>query len=230
MENSNALSIFKSYKGKNIRINSNTRYVCLTDMASASGKRLNNWTQTEKANSYLEALSVGTGIPVPTLLYVSDGNPAWGHPKVALRFAQWCNDEFAIQVDSWIDELLTTGSVSITQPELPPSAIEYIQASKTLQELSNPMLKSLLEQRLMEELTPTNKLISGASESTKIILTVRAQELGYKSSQIGSGSSLGKFVLKQGISPIGKVQHGKYPVNVYDLTTELDRSIHNYFS
>ncbi len=83
----------------------------------------------------------------------------------------------------------------------------------------------------MEELTPTAKLISAGTESaTKVILTVRAAELGYKSSQIGSGANLGKFVLKQGIDPIGKAQHGKYPVNVYDLNEDLDRVIHLYFS
>lgn len=110
-------SLIKSYKGKNIRIRED-KYVCLTDMATASGKRLNNWIQTDKSKSYLETLSTVTGKPVSILLELEHGNTTWGHPKVAIRFAQWCSDEFAVQVDSWVDELITTGSVSIA-PKTP---------------------------------------------------------------------------------------------------------------
>lgn len=113
MANSIVSSIIKSYNGRSIRVNPNDRYVCLTDMAAASGKRLNNWIQTDKAKSYIETLSVVTGKPVSALLSVTHGNLTWAHPKVAIRFAQWCSDEFAVQVDFWIDELVTTGSVSI---------------------------------------------------------------------------------------------------------------------
>jgi hypothetical protein len=110
-------SLIKSYNGRSIRIRED-KYVCLTDMATASGKRLSNWTQTDKSNSYLETLSLATGLTVAVLLEVTDGNPTWGHPKVALRFAQWCSDEFAVQIDFWIDELMTTGTVSIA-PKTP---------------------------------------------------------------------------------------------------------------
>ena len=106
-------SLIKSYKGKNIRIRED-KYVCLTDMATASGKRLSNWIQTDKSKSYLKTLSAIAGKPVIELLEIGEGNqPTWGHPKVALRFAQWCSDEFAVQIDFWIDELMTTGTVSI---------------------------------------------------------------------------------------------------------------------
>lgn len=82
-------SLVKSYKGKNIRVNPVDRYTCLTDMADASNKRLGNWVQLDKTNSYLQTLSAVTGIPVTNLLIVGKGNqPTWGHPKVALRFAQ----------------------------------------------------------------------------------------------------------------------------------------------
>lgn len=48
-------------------------------------------------------------------MQVKKGSPTWGYPKVGLRFAQWCSTEFAIQVDCWVDELLTTGMVKITE-------------------------------------------------------------------------------------------------------------------
>jgi hypothetical protein len=94
-------------------------------MATASGKRLNDWIRTDKAKSYLAALSAITGIAVIELLEVGEGNqPTWGHPKVSIRFAQWCSDDFAVQVDGWIDELMTTGSVSIVPKTYGEALIE----------------------------------------------------------------------------------------------------------
>jgi hypothetical protein len=91
---------------------------------------------------------------------------------------------------------------------------------------SDPLIKSLIIQRLAEELS--SKIIAPANQTTQVILTVRATELGYDQQAIGTGSQLGKFVSRL-IEPNGKTQHGKYPVNVYDLTPELDDCIHVYF-
>ena len=223
-------SIIKSYQGKSIRIRED-KYVCLTDMATASGKRLNNWMQTDKSKSYLETLSAITGIPAIELLEVGEGNqPTWGHPKVALRFAQWCSDEFAVQIDFWIDELMTTGSVSIApqpQRQLAPQRdlIDYIEALNLAGVLDSPILKALITQRAAEQLGGNT-----LPATQQVIVTVRAHELGYSAKEIGTGSSLGAFVKKQGCKPAGKTYHGTYNVNVYELTEDLDRAIHLYFS
>jgi hypothetical protein len=113
--------------------------------------------------------------------------------------------------------------------QLPPvrDTIEYLEAAKQIQVFSDPLMRSLLNQRLMEELSAGQPLLNAAAQ-TQVILTVRAKELGYTDKQIGSGSRLGRFVAKV-MPPNGKTQHGRYPVNVYDLTTELDETIHAYF-
>jgi hypothetical protein len=225
-----SLSVFaKNYNGRTIRIRED-KYVCLTDMAVASGKRLSNWTQTDKAKSYLETLSVATGITVPLLLEVTDGTPTWGHPKVALRFAQWCSDEFAVQVDFWIDELVNTGSVSIApqpQRQLAPQRdlLDYIEAAKSIGIDRDPILLSLFSRRMAEQLGG-----NAIAATQQVIVTVRAHELGYSAKEIGSGSALGKFVKQQGCRPTGQTKHGKYDVNVYDLTDDLDTAIQLYFS
>jgi KilA-N domain/P63C domain len=90
--------------------------VSLTDMAKASGKTIKNWNRLDTTKSYIEKFSTVVNIPHHDLIQVKQGGKeqgTWGHPKVALRFAQWCSEDFAIQVDCWIDELLTTGSVSL---------------------------------------------------------------------------------------------------------------------
>jgi hypothetical protein len=37
----------------------------------------------------------------------------WIHPKLAVPLALWISPEFMLQVSYWVEELLTTGSVSI---------------------------------------------------------------------------------------------------------------------
>jgi len=114
------MNLIKSWNDKTIRIRED-RYVSLTDMAQASDKNFGHWFANKSTNSYLETLSGVIGIPITELVQVKQGGTpdeqgTWGHPKVALRFAQWCSDEFAVQVDCWVDELLTTGQVSL-QPK-----------------------------------------------------------------------------------------------------------------
>lgn len=118
-------SIFREWNDRKIRIRPEDRYVCLTDMAKAAGKLYGNWRKTEPTQSYLEALSRSILLGIDQLIQVIKTGPnelrgTWAHPKIAIRFAQWCSDEFAIQVDFWIDELLTTGKVELT-----PTPIEF---------------------------------------------------------------------------------------------------------
>jgi KilA-N domain len=118
-------SIIKSYKGKNIRINPSDQYVCLTDMATAGNKLIADWLRLNATSVYLKAFELAMGIPIEKLLHVGEGSTGtWAHRKIAIRFAQWCSPEFAIQVDFWIDELVTTGSVSIVPKTYGEALIE----------------------------------------------------------------------------------------------------------
>lgn len=129
--------ILKQWDNFGIRIRDD-KYVSLTDMAKATGKRINNWNRLESTKSYLDALSRSAQISVDQLIEINESSGdnitrgTWGHPKVAIRFAQWCNDDFAVQVDSWIDELMSTGSVHL-QPQKAPAKIlqcNYLPARK----------------------------------------------------------------------------------------------------
>lgn len=68
----------------------------------------------------------------------SEDRGTWAHPKIAIRFAQWCNVKFAIQVDFWIDELLNTGKVELAvKPQLPSQelAVETAVAIDRIQDI-----------------------------------------------------------------------------------------------
>ncbi|MGL4880513.1 MAG: hypothetical protein ACRC8K_05550 [Waterburya sp.] len=98
--------------------------------------------------------------------------------------------------------------------QLPPirDSIQYLEAAHGIQELKNPMLKSLLEQRLMEDLG-ANKGLLGSVDDDLVICTVVARELGFELKP-GQDGQLGKWVARHH-EPSGKTQHGRYPVNVY---------------
>jgi|GEM_PF-1516654 len=146
-----SLQVLKEYNGRQIRIRPSDRYVSLTDMAQASGKRLNNWLRSKSTKSYLEALSGSTRKSADQLIQVNESSGAneergtWGHPKASLRFAQWCSDALAVQVDCWIDELLVTGTVSLNdsptpQPSIPASGDSMMQLMQALKQQEQMMV------------------------------------------------------------------------------------------
>lgn len=192
-------SLIKSYKGKNIRVNPVDRYTCLTDMATASGKRLPNWIQTDKAKSYLETLSAITGLSVTHLLVVGEGNqPTWGHPKVALRFAQWCSDDLAVQVDTWIDELLTTGFVSIAPKTPLELAKEQVRLHEQL-ELQAAQI-AILEQETERQAEIIDELFDYSS-IVRIAIYNQINEKAFNWRQLKAASLVKGVEIKQAPCP-----------------------------
>lgn len=98
-------------------------YVCLTDMAKASGKATHDYLRLDSTKAYLEGLSDETGFPVSSLIRTIKGKGknqgTWAHPEIAIDFAQWCNVPFRI----WANRTLRN---VITQPQPEPKrAIHY---------------------------------------------------------------------------------------------------------
>jgi hypothetical protein len=122
--------LLREWNGKTIRQRADG-YLCLTDMAAAVDKRYHNWAQLTSTASYLTTLGGSAGTPADRLIEVlvavpNDQKGTWGHRRVAIRFAQWCSDAFAVQVDAWVEELIITGSVNRYE-----SPIEDFEAVKT---------------------------------------------------------------------------------------------------
>jgi hypothetical protein len=102
----------------------------------------------------------------------------------------------------------------------------------TLAALPDSRLKRLLDARLVAELSidiVNQKQISLVEEvKNYTTATVRAAMLGYSAKQIGSGSSLGKFI-KLEIEPNFEDWQGQFKVNHYEVCDALDSRIHAYF-
>jgi hypothetical protein len=109
--------------------------------------------------------------------------------------------------------------------QLPTSFEVLIEATKLLPSITNPIIKAAFEQRLAEELGANNAL--PGSQAKPVIAAVLARDLGY-SLKPGEDAKLGKWV-RTSHEPLGQTQHGRYQVNVYDRTPELEATIRGFF-
>jgi hypothetical protein len=101
----------------------------------------------------------------------------------------------------------------------------YLATAQGIERMTNPIIKSMLEQRLMEDLG-AGKALPGNQSDDLVICTVVAREMGFDLKP-GQDSQLGKWVAKYH-EPKGKTQHGRYPVNVY-LRSEIEETVASFF-
>lgn len=112
-------SVF-SYNNNNVRMHKENGvvYVCVTDIARVfPRKNLTTIINSKEIQDYLEVLSKLKNISLADLLQVKRGGDGsqgtWAHQKVALRVAQKLSPDFAVWVDTKIEELLTCGITSV---------------------------------------------------------------------------------------------------------------------
>lgn len=130
----------------------------LTDMAKATGKQVKHWNENKSTFAYLKALSSAVGIPTTELIEVIQGGVpedqgTWAHPKVCIRFAQWCSPEFAVWVDMKIDELLRNGVTTLfSAPQTYLEALKVLVATEEEKlRLQEQTTQLEAENRLLEE-------------------------------------------------------------------------------
>jgi hypothetical protein len=120
------LSVF-DFNSNNIRFENREGrvWVCLTDMAKASGKQLGHWNTLKSTTEFLTVFESVIGIPITET--VQGGQPTlqgtWAIEEVALEFAGWCSVKFKIWMLQQIKTLVTTGTVSLPQVVQPKLSI-----------------------------------------------------------------------------------------------------------
>jgi hypothetical protein len=98
-------------------------YVNATAMAKANGKEWAHYFRTDRATTYLEALSRNCEIAVTDLYIAKQGEGTWIHPRVAIDFARWISAEFAVWMDGWFLEELSKASAPAPAAALPAERI-----------------------------------------------------------------------------------------------------------
>jgi hypothetical protein len=199
-----------------------------TAYRNATGKRKDcqKWLATSDAMESIAYLERATQKCVAELVVVENGVGTWVHPDLAEIFAQWISVEYRFAVV----QLIRVAKENKPQPlprQLPPvrDTIEYIQASKDIANIVDPILKSYLLQSLYEDIGASKAL--PPSNDVLVVAAVKARSLGF-TLKPGEDSKLGKWVAKH-CNPLGKTQYGRYEVNVYRDDDRLVETIGAFF-
>jgi hypothetical protein len=114
--------ITRAWNGTPIARRTTDGYVNATAMAKANGKEWFNYFKSDRASSYMEALSRNLQTEVAGLYYAKPGEGTWIHPRLAVDFARWIEAGFAVWMDGWfLEELDRVSQVREVQPVLPPA-------------------------------------------------------------------------------------------------------------
>ena len=125
------------FAGKNIRFERRGDHVwtSLTDMAKATGKKVNDYTRLESTIQFLKELESVAGIPVTETKQggVPETQGTWAIEEVSIDFAAWCSVGFRIWIAQQIRTLMTEGFVSIApEPRPEPVKVELTPAKLDL--------------------------------------------------------------------------------------------------
>lgn len=140
MGDSTELAVLGTFNEVEIAARPSDQFVNATAMCKATGKRWNDYAETQTTKSFLHALSLETGIPVSNLVVTVRGRGdavsqgTWVHRLVATNLAQWCSPEFAVWASRRIDELMTTGRTSVHR-EHSEAVVAYRFDEQTAREL-----------------------------------------------------------------------------------------------
>lgn len=109
-----------------------------TESAARFGKNPHEWLRLPATKEYLEALDRKYGkIPHLKTKRGKYGGGTWLHPKLAVRFAQWLDVDFAIWCDEQIDTLIRGNH----------PAIDWKRARHQASATFRPLMTMLLETR-----------------------------------------------------------------------------------
>lgn len=88
-------------------------YVNATAMCKANGKHLPHYMANDRTEAYIAALAPVVGIPTTALVESKQGGTpslqgTWVHPRLAVDLARWISPAFAVWMDGWFLESITT--------------------------------------------------------------------------------------------------------------------------
>lgn len=242
--------IIRDWNDKSIRQREDG-FMSATDMCTAGGKLFGHWHTLKTTREYLDALEAkhyrdrDNGPIEVNQGGIPENQGTWVDRRVALRLAQWISPEFALQVDEWVEELMTRGTVSIASvPEptpiaLPPADVRIANLSAALDSFgidkTNPRFAQGLQDLALNILGVTQTALPGTSDKWCGVAE-RAQFLGYSvGTVVKHRGTLGKWVKPRIPAEDGRsedrlcngVMKG---VQIYRITDRLDDAIVAFFT
>jgi hypothetical protein len=113
--------VSRSWNGTPISRRTTDGYVNATAMCRANGKQWSKYRESDRCQTYLDALAETSEIRMFDLIESrqGQGGGTWVHPQVAVDLARWISAPFAVWMDGWFLE-----SVQQPQPQPQPAAVE----------------------------------------------------------------------------------------------------------
>lgn len=113
--------ITRAWNGTPIARRTTDGYVNATAMCRANGKEWSKYRESDRCQTYLDALAETSEIRMFDLIESrqGQGGGTWVHPQVAVDLARWISAPFAVWMDGWfLEELERRSAVEDNQPLL----------------------------------------------------------------------------------------------------------------
>ncbi|MCX5969130.1 MAG: KilA-N domain-containing protein [Cyanobacteria bacterium] len=98
--------VSRSWNGTPISRRTTDGFVNATAMCKANGKEWSKYRESDRCQTYLDALAETSGIRMFDLIESRQGHNGgtWTHPQVAVDLARWISAPFAVWMDGWFLE------------------------------------------------------------------------------------------------------------------------------
>nr|DAX41350.1 MAG TPA: antirepressor protein [Caudoviricetes sp.] len=173
------------YNGTNItfELANGDVMVNLTDVAKAfPSKNLSQIINSKEIKEYVDRLAAIRNYIASDLLKVENGVGTWAHQKIALRVAQKLSPDFAIWVDTRLEELITTGVTIVNNDdEVIARAMAVLQSRLEANKQQLQMARGTIEQQQEEikQLQPKADYTDEVLQSTSTFTATQiAKEFG----------------------------------------------------
>ena len=115
--------VSRSWNGTPISRRTSDGYVNATAMCKANGKQWSKYRESDRCQTYLDALAETSEIRMFDLIQSrqGQGGGTWVHPQVAVDLARWISAPFAVWMDGWFLESIQQAQptpVETTPPRL----------------------------------------------------------------------------------------------------------------
>ena len=152
----------------------NATQVCKVNQAlTGQRKDPSEWLSNKTSKSIIEKLSLITGIPVIKLVEQKAGKYGGTllHPRLAVRFAMWVNDDFSLQVEDWVQEWFATkqNPIQAISPVVEPTIAEIEQVFAPLYKLG--IKEGLIESAKLTSIAVSIPRLELSAENAKQLIS-----------------------------------------------------------
>jgi len=124
--------VTRAWNGTPIARRTTDGFVNATAMCKANGKEWSKYRESDRCQTYLDALAETSEIRMFDLIESrqGQGGGTWVHPQLAVDLARWISAPFAVWMDGWfLEEVERVSQVQDTQTPALPAPADQVKAA-----------------------------------------------------------------------------------------------------